>query len=77
MTTDERKTRIREVLSKYDIKAAETTVLKGGTRFEEPSSAEGRYLGIADLCLKFDGSSRRDGWEFALMEMLTDPMLKQ
>ena len=27
--------------------------------------------------MKFDGSARGDGWFLALMEMLTDPMLKQ
>ena len=45
----------------------------GGTDFEEP--LEGRYLGVADLYLKFDGKG--NAWSMALVEVLTDPMLKQ
>jgi hypothetical protein len=76
MSTAKRRERIKHVLLGRDMKA-ETSVLDGGTMFEDPSCAEDRYLGVADLYLKFDGTERGDGWSMALMEMLTDPMLKQ
>ena len=40
-----------------------------------------RYLGVRELYGKFEGVRNRrgeeQGWGLALMEMLTDPMLRQ
>ena len=58
----------------------------GATEFVEPCANAGfpdedRYLGIRDLYAKFEGVRDRrgvdEGWGLALLEMLTDPMLKQ
>ena len=69
MSTAKRRERIKHVLLGRDMKAA-TSVLDGGTMFEDPSCAEDRYLGVVDLYLKFDGTERGDGWSMALMEIL-------
>ena len=51
-------------------------VLWGATEFLQPL---GRYLGVQDLILTFDGRKNRAGkkvgWGMALVEMLVDPML--
>ena len=49
----------------------------GGTDFKAPS--DGRYLGVYDLYMKFEGSRNSKGeeigWTLALMEMLVDNVL--
>ena len=58
----------------------------GGTDFEQPlpnaaCRAKDRFLGVRDLYVRFEGVADRrgwhEGWTLALMEMLTDPMLRQ
>ena len=53
MPTGECRKRIDEVLAARTMKA-QASVLVGRTEFESPSVAEERYLGIADLYLKFE-----------------------
>ena len=69
----------------------ETTIILpfnslGGTKFEEPPAnaaapGEDRFLGVRNLYWLFDVEKGRRGcddcWGLALMEMLTDPMLRQ
>ena len=54
----------------------EEKVLWGATEFLQPL---GRFLGVQDLILKFDGrrntAGKENGWSMALLEMLVDPML--
>ena len=61
-------------------------VFFGGTNFEDPPANAAspdldRFLGVRDLFMAFegvrDGRGRDEGWTLALMEMLTDPMLRQ
>jgi hypothetical protein len=61
-------------------------VCNGGTPFVDPHAdalapESQRYLGTRDLYMKFEGKldshGNNVGWTLALMEMLTDPMLKQ
>ena len=58
----------------------------GGTRFEHPfqnaaNPEQDRFLGVRKLYSRFDCVLNRrgvnEGWTLALMEMLTDPMLRQ
>ena len=72
-------------MSKTDVKALPTACF-GGTDFVEPPANavapdEDRYLGVRDLYWKFEGVRDRrgadEGWTLALMEMLSDPMLRQ
>ena len=61
-------------------------MLVGGTKFEEPPSnalapTTDRFLGVRDLYWQFDVEQGKRGcdecWGLALMEMITDPMLRQ
>ena len=65
---------------------AMSLVLVGATSFEEPPAnaacpGEDRFLGVRDLYWRFDVEQGKPGcdecWGLALMEMLTDPMLRQ
>ena len=51
----------------------------GATEFVEPAPGAGRWLGVRDLWMKFEGKKDRRGrvvgWAMALMEMLVDPLL--
>ena len=64
MPTAERHARICEVMARAGVKAEASSCL-GGTRFEAPWLAEGRYLGVRDLYARFEGTSSGDGWGLA------------
>ena len=75
MTTEARHEAIAQN-SLHDIKAV-PQVYWGSTKFVTPPVQAGfedsdAYLGVSDLYSKFECD---DGWAFALMEMLVDPML--
>ena len=68
----------------FPVKAV-PAVCFGATEFTEPFAnaaepEEDRQLGVRDLYMKFegvrDGRGVDEGWSLALMEMLTDPMLR-
>ena len=84
MPTVERHARIRDQM-RSPVKAV-PEVCFGATEFVQPFAVpdkpeEDRYLGVRDLYMQFDGVRTRrgqdEGWGLALMEMLTDPMLRQ
>ena len=84
MGSDWRHTVIREVMT-LGVKPV-PAVFFGGTKFVDPSPHAAspdldRFLGVDDLLITFeamrDGRGRDEGWTLALMEMLTDPMLRQ
>ena len=87
MPTKERHARIGEVLRGETVPATSYVksvdpVCFGATDFVQPpvnamAPQEARYLGVRDLYVKFEGVGKDDGWALALMEMLTDPMLRQ
>jgi len=85
MATAKRHGMIRELFRAGGVQPV-AAVCFGATQFVEPFAHAGlpdedTYLGIRDLYMKFEGVRDRrgvdEGWGLALMEMLTDPMLKQ
>jgi hypothetical protein len=76
---------ILQEMAKTNVTALPTACFGATDLVQPPANAvapeEDRYLGVRDLYWKFEGVRDRrgadEGWGLALMEMLSDPMLRQ